>query len=150
MRVAVVGSALIFVLTGCGGGARRQVQGSSASATSTTPRIVQPGVVSGSLAVVRDRLVAAGFPVGDPRSNTGGGSWVQMLEYRGVAISSYRTSAAASAEYQAVLGTYAGKPDQGIARLAENRVYFFVAGRPLTTAQRARFAKVFSVAEPGQ
>lgn len=146
--LTVVGCVLAMLFSGCGGAnsVSTSSQSTSASATHETPTITQPGAQPGSLAAIKQRLTAAGY---SPEDREVSGNAVEDVEVDGVEIDSFRTAAAARAEYAAIRGVFRDHPGRGIARLLGTRLYWFGKERPLTSGERARYEKIVSIAEGG-
>jgi hypothetical protein len=146
-RAILVGLAAAGLLAGCGGGASTIPSTSSATSTTAaheTPTITEPGAETGSLAEVKRRLSAAGY---SPEERTVTGNAVQDVEVDGIEIDSYRTTAAADAEYRAMQILFRKNAGRGIARRVGTTLYWFAEERSLTPDERARFEKVVRIAE---
>jgi hypothetical protein len=105
---------------------------------------MQPGAQPGSLATVKQRLTAAGY---SPEDRGVSGNALQDLRVHGVEIDSYRTLAAAIADYRGMRALFREHAGSGIARLAGTHLYWLAQEGRLTSAERARFEKVVTIAE---
>jgi hypothetical protein len=146
VRLGAVGVATVVLFGGCGGGSSGSASSTSTSANATheTPTIQQPGAQPGSLTTVKQRLSAAGY---SPEDRSVSGNALKSVEVDGVSIDSYRTAAAATADYGGMRALDRQYPGRGVARLVGTHLYSFEQERQLTPAERARFAKIVSVAE---
>jgi hypothetical protein len=149
MRMLVIGFALVALLGGCGSGSSNTGQSSTSPSVGTadkTPTIEQPGAQPGSLVAVKQRLAAAGYA---PQDDEVGGNAVEGLEVDGISVSSYRTTAAAIAEYEAIRAVFRKHAGRGVVRLVGTHLYQFGEPRPLTPTERARFEKIVRIGEAG-
>lgn len=149
-RAIAVGLTATVLLAGCGTGASTTSSTSSAAPTVAaheTPTVTEPGTQTGSLEDIKRRLSAAGY---SPEKHTVTGNAVQDLEVDGVEIDSYRTVAAANAEYHDMQALFRKSGGRGIARRVGTTLYWFAEEGSPTPTELARFDRIVRIAEAGQ